>query len=228
MAMLLQAAAAAHAADDVTDAIDAAYPAYRAALFRTNAGAAAESAQAVAAAQQAWAGMRKRYESAPPPPYDRDARFSQTLTAVDAVYARAAVEVREQHLPQAHETLEAVRDLLGELRRRNGVIVYSDHVNAYHAQMERVLKEGPGLLGSADGLPAFTLEVGVLDHLAQRLSTEAGPTLLAQAGFGDAVREVLDSVGALRRSVLAQDPAAARRAVSTLKPPFSRLFLHFG
>lgn len=43
------------AADPVTDAVQKAYVPYRAALFKTNAGQADESANALKQAQQAWA-----------------------------------------------------------------------------------------------------------------------------------------------------------------------------
>lgn len=221
-------ASLAGAADVVTEAVDAAYPAYRTALFRTNSAEAAASEQAIAAAQRAWSGLRQRFEAAPPPPYDRDREFAKTLAEVDAVYALAATEVREGRLAQAHETLEQVRDLIGELRRRNGIVAYSDHVNAYHAQMEAILKDGPRMLDGAGGLPALALQAGALDHLARRLDTEAGAGLRAQPGFAESLQQVQDSTAALRRAVLAQDAAAARRAIAQLKPPFSRLFLRFG
>lgn len=226
-AALAIAALHGQAADALTDAIDAAYPPYRTALFRTNAGAADESVRAVAAARDAWAALRRRFAAGPVTPYDRDAGFAKTLADVDDVYGRAAAEARDGRLAAAHETLEAVRDLIGELRRRNGVIAYSDHVNACHAQMEAVLKEGPRQLEGA-GLAALAMQVGVLDHLARKLDTEAQPTLRSQPGFADALRDVQVSVGALRQAVLAQDAGAARRALSALKAPFSRLFLHFG
>lgn len=227
-AVLAAGAPVVDAADAVTEAIDAAYPSYRNALFRTNAGAAAESEQAVAAARNAWAALAGRFGTAPTAPYDRDIGFARTLSEVDAVYARAAAEVRDGKLTAAHETLESVRDLIGELRRRNGVIAYSDHVNAYHAQMEAVLNEGPRLLENEAGMRALTLQVGVLDHLATKLDAEASAALRAQAGFGDALREVQASVAALRQAMLAPDAGAAKRSIAALKAPFSRLFLRFG
>ena len=151
-----------------------------------------------------------------------------TLTKVGQVYERAASQVAAGQLPEAHETLEEVRDLLADLRRRNGVIVYSDHMNAYHAEMEHVLEGGAKLLGESRGLLELIARAGVLDYLAARLRSEAPPALAADPEFAPAVLAVEASVKALRQALMAQDAAAAREALGKLKGPYSRLFLRFG
>lgn len=62
------AAMPALAADPVTDAMQAAYAPYRAALFRTNSKAQLESEQAVAQAHQAWKAISERFAGKPPAP----------------------------------------------------------------------------------------------------------------------------------------------------------------
>lgn len=221
-------AAAANAADAVTDAVNEAYAPYRAALFRTNSKAQAESTQAIGAARDAWRRLSERFGAKPPPPYDRDQAFAETLAKVSAVYDRAADEIREERLADAHETLEQARDLMAELRRRNGVVTYSDHMNAYHEQMEHVLIDGAKLLDSPNGLAKLTAQAGVLEYLAARLRSEAPPALAKEAEFGRLVAQVQASVVALREAVFAQDPKAAREAMKQIKRPYSQLFLKFG
>lgn len=225
---LTLAAAPARAADPVTDAVQAAYVPYRTALFRTNAGAQAESVQAMDAARRAWQGVAARFAQARPAPYDRDDAFDATLGQVGQVYERAAAQVTAGRLAEAHETLEAVRDLLAELRRRNGVIVYSDHMNAYHAEMEHLIEAGPGGLGTPQGHMRLMARAGVLEYLAARLRTEAAPALAADPEFTPLARAVEASVQSLQRALLAQDADAVRAALGGLKGPYSRLFLRFG
>lgn len=226
--LLATTAVGAHAADAFTDAVAAAYAPYRSALFRTNSQAQAESEQAIAQARAAWDGVRQRFGTQAPAPYDRDAQFTQALQAVDSVYRKAADEIAARQLPQAHETLEAVRDLLAEQRRRNGVVVFSDHVNAYHAAMEHTLQSGPGLLAQGDGALQLMAQVGVLQHLAQQLRHQAPAALLAQPAFTELLDALDASVTGLRTATLRQDAAAMRAALGQLKAPFSRLFLRFG
>lgn len=216
------------AADAITDAMQAAYAPYRAALFRTNSKAQAESEQALAAARSQWRALVERHGARPGAPYDRDVAFAATLTQVDEVYARAEAQVAARQLPEAHETLEKARDLLSDLRRRNNVVVFSDHMNAYHGQMEHVLVDGPKLLGQPGRLLDVAALAGTLDYLAGRLRSEAPAALAQDTEFKALADAVQASVSALRAALSRQDEAAVREAIGKLKGPYSRFFLKFG
>ncbi len=224
----LLACLGAQAADPVTEAINQAYAPYRAALFRTNSKAQAESGQAMAQARQAWQSILDRFAARPPIPYDRDPEFSASLQAVGKVYEKAAGEIGQGKLAQAHETLEQARDIMAELRRRNGVIVFSDHMNAYHAEMEHVLQQGPAMTSSPQAMLTLVKRVGVLEYLAKQLRSEAPKALQNDAEFGAALQALETSVTTLHRAAMNQDAAAAREALDRLKGPYSRMFLKFG
>ena len=130
------------AADAVTDAMQAAYGPYRVALFKTNSNSQAEAQQAMTQAQQSWGKLAAQFGSKPPAPYDRDTAFGASVADVSKVYTKATEQVTANQLTAAHETLEAARDIMAQLRRRNQVVVYSDHMNAYHSEMEHVLIDG--------------------------------------------------------------------------------------
>jgi len=218
----------ARAADPVTEAINQAYAPYRVALFRTNSQAQAESEQAMAQARQAWQAILDRFAAQPPIPYDRDPEFRASLNAVVKVYEQAAGEVGQGKLVQAHETLEQARDIMAELRRRNGVVVFSDHMNAYHTEMEHVLQQGTAMTSSPQAMLTLVQRVGVLEYLAQRLRSEAPKALLGDAEFDAALHALETSVAALQRAAMNQDVTAAREALGRLKGPYSRMFLKFG
>ncbi len=219
---------AVQAADPVTDAVNAAYAPYRAALFRTNSQSQPESALAMAQARQVWQALIDRYAAQPPIPYDRDPGFGASLQAVRKVYDQATEEIGQGKLAQAHETLEQARDLMAELRRRNGVIVFSDHMNAYHAEMEHLLEQQQSLTHSPQALLTLIKRVGVLEYLAGRLRSEAPASLLGQPEFMEALQALETSVTVLQRAAMKQDAAAAREALGRLKGPYSRMFLKFG
>jgi hypothetical protein len=216
------------AADPFTDAMQAAYAPYRAALFRTNGKSQPEAEQATTQAQQAWKSLADRFAAKPPPPYDRDARFAATLAEVAAVYERAAEQVKAQRLADAHETLEQARGLMAGLRKRNDVIVFGDHMNAYHAEMEQVLDDGAKAGASAPDSMPLMARVGTLDYLVQRLRSDAPAALLHEPEFVKHLQTVEASVAALRNAVLAGDAAAARETIAKLKGPYSRMFLKCG
>jgi molybdopterin converting factor small subunit len=219
---------AAWSADPVTDALQKAYAPYRAALFKTNSGQAAESAEALKQAQQAWAQVTQMVKSQPTVPYANDALMAKTLTGVDQNYVKAAQQVAAGQLPEAHATLEAVRDLLSELRRQNQVIVYSDHMNAYHAQMEHLLDEGPKWLKAGDGMSKLAAQAGVLSYLAERLSVEAPAAAQASPEFKELLGAVNRSVAGLNNAVASGDKVQIEKAMGQVKAPYSKLFIKFG
>lgn len=216
------------AADPVTDAMERAYAPYRIALFRTNSNSQAESEQAIAQTRQAWNQLVTQFAQRPAAPYDRDGEFAATLARVSGVYDKAAGEIQKGQLTVAHETLEAARDIMADLRRRNQVVAYSDHMNAYHEEMEHVLTQGPKLLGAADGMLQLAGQVGTLEYLARRLTTEAPAQMSRSEEFVTAAKAVDKSVADLKAAVMRQDANAVREAIGKVKGPYSRMFIKFG
>lgn len=216
------------AADAVTDALSEAYAPYRVALFKTSSAPAAEAAQAVEAARQRWLQFIAQHGAQPGAPYDRDQRFVASLQDVLHALDTAATQTRSGELPAAHETLEQVRDLLAVLRARNNIVVFSDHMNAYHAAMEKVLGESMAATPGSDAWQQLTMQVGVLEYLANRLASEAPQELRQQEEFQSSLGNLRASVAALKAAVLAADPAAVKAALGKLKMPYSRLFVRFG
>lgn len=216
------------AADALTEAIQKAYAPYRAALFKTNGKSQAEAREVLDQAREGWARVASQFGVRPPPPYDRDKQLPQTFDAIDKAYAQASREVDQNHLGKAHATLEEVRDLLSDLRRRNGVIVLSDHMNAYHTAMEEMVEDGPALLGKPDGKLRLMARIGVLDYLVKNLKSEAPPELAANAEFAELAKGVAKSVADLEAALLADKEDAVKEAIGALKKPYSRLFLKFG
>lgn len=210
---------------DAEDQMRAAYADYRAALFHTNQSDAAASRAAVAAFAEKWDRLASDWRRLPPPQYADDPRLGETLDEVARVNVEAARLVEGGRIADAHEVLEKTRDALGSLRARNGVVTFSDHMNAYHEQMEKVL------LGAYDGyspagLAVLRDDVAVLAYLADELKKQR-PAAAAPA-IDEAIVPVLASVEAVRRALAGPDVAAVRSAVRALKPAYSRLFLRFG
>ncbi len=227
-ALALACASLAQASDALTDAMQDAYAPYRMALFRTNGKSQSEAQQAITQAQQAWRSVAERFGAKPPAPYDRDIELAGRMAQLNALYDRAAAAARDNRLTEAHEELESVRELTADLRRRNGVVVYSDHMNAYHAEMERLLVEAPKALGAPNGTLLVMSQVGALDYLVRQLRLQAPAALQRDAEFDVLLKDVEASVQAVRAALMRQDPDAVRGALGKVKPPYSRLFVKFG
>lgn len=219
----------AQAADPVTEAMQLANAPYRMALFKTNGTSQSEALQALAQAQAAWDKLAQQFMATTvPAPYDRDAAFGASVAAVAKVYTQAQSEINAGDLKAAHNTLEEARDIMSELRRRNQVVVFSDHMNTYHEVMEHVMVDGADTLTKPQGMQRLTMQVGALRHTADRLRTQAPEALTQNTEFMALLQAVQQSVTQLEEAVLAQDSAAAKAAIGKLKGPYSKLFAKFG
>lgn len=228
LAVVLSFGALAQAADPVSDLMQAANAPYRMALYKTNGKSQEEAQQAVVQAQQAWSTLSSQVGAKPAAPYDRDPAFGASVAEVSKVYDQALKEVSAGQLGTAHNTLERVRDIMADIRQRNNVVVFSDHMNAYHSQMEVIMLHGNETLAQPKGLLLLTAQMGALGYLAKQLEVQAADELKQNAEFAGLLKAVNQSVANLETALLNQDLAAVKEAVGKLKGPYSKLFAKFG
>lgn len=228
LAVVLSLGALAHAADPVTDLMQAANAPYRMALYKTNGKSQEEAQQAVVQAQQAWNKLSSQVGAKPAAPYDRDPVFGASVAEVSKVYDQALKEASAGQLGTAHNTLERVRDVMADMRQRNNVVVFSDHMNAYHSQMEVIMIHGNETLAQPKGMLLLTAQTGALSYLAKQLEVQAAAELKQNAEFAGLLKAVNQSVSNLEAALLNQDLGAVKDAMGKLKGPYSKLFAKFG
>lgn len=228
LAVALSFGVFAHAADAVTDLMQAANAPYRMALYKTNGKSQEEAQQALVQAQQTWGKLSTQFAVKPAAPYDRDPAFAASVAEVSKVYDQALLEVNAGQLSTAHNTLERVREIMAEMRQRNQVVVFSDHMNAYHSQMEVIMVHGNETLAQPKGMLLLTAQTGALSYLAKQLEAQAPADLTKNAEFAGLLKAVNQSVASLEAALLNQDLAAVKDAVGKLKGPYSKMFAKFG
>jgi hypothetical protein len=206
---------------DAEAQIGQAYADYRAALFHTNQKDKAATDAALTGFRTKWLALAAGWKASPPPQYADDPMLAATLEAVVRIANEAQAAAAMGDLPKAHDILEAIRRELGALRGRNGVITFSDRMNAYHEVMEHVVDGGAMT-------PAAALEhAGLLSHLAKDLAANR-PIGVDAAAFDGALKALEASVSAFQSAARSGDPAAVDTARKGLKQPYSRMFLRFG
>jgi len=203
-----------------------AYGHYRAAHFQSNSGNAEATSKAIEALSGKWAALESSWGTTPPPQYADDPAYTKTLSAVSAVISQARQEVAAGDLPTAHLTLEVLRDELGSMHDRNGVVSFSDRMNAYHAKMEEVLEHDLAALPDG-GVGMLREDAAVLAYLAENIVRHPAPES-ADPAYAALVEAMMQSVEALQAATRAGDAAAAKAAVGGLKVPYSKLFAKFG
>jgi hypothetical protein len=169
----------------------------------------------------------KACRTAAPPQYADDPKWSDTVLAVDRIIAAAKVASVGGDLAKSHHILEEIRDQLGSLRSRNGVIIFSDRMNAYHEKMEQILMGKYGDFDSV-GLGAVREDAVVLSYLADQIELHPPLGFAQDATYKEALAALKASVEALPHAARAGDKTAVQRAISMLKVPYSKLFLKYG
>jgi soluble cytochrome b562 len=212
---------------DYETALRAAYADYRNALFATNTKNRDGSDKTMAALDAKWSALVGKYRSSPPPHYSEDAKWAASLDQVSGVLARAKAEIAKGELAEAHETLEAVRERLGELRARNGLIAYSDRIDAFHHFMESVLTKPYGGLTGA-GLTELVEDAAVLAFLGNELKKSPPADAAQSADFAPLLAAMLGAVGELQAAARTGNVDAIKAARGKIKPAFAKLFVKFG
>lgn len=226
LVVLAAAPALAHGTFDTN--VRAAYADYRAALFANNKGDKAKALKALAAFRTKWHKVMAEFPK-PTPRYAEEKAWGRTLKAVANMARKGEQLAIFGRLADSHEVLEGIRDALGELRTRNHVVDFSDHVNAYHKQMEHLLSAGH----TAESLDAKALNgvretVGVLAYLADQIGAHASARLAGKAQFKTLLAGLKKSVADLRVALDSADTAAVAEAIQALKPAYAKLFVTFG
>lgn len=205
----------------------AAYADYRSALFTTNAKDVAAAAKSLDALAVKWRAIDARWGNTPPPQYAEDGQWGNTVKRVSQIIVEADRTIRAGNLPEAHEILERLRDEIGALNARNNIATFSDRMNAYHERMEKVL--GGNYEGFSDsGRSRVREDLGVLEFLAGELERHAPKDTVSTPEFRANLQGLRDSLGALRTALAGSDSQAIGKAISGLKPAYSKFFLRFG
>jgi len=212
---------------DFEAAYDTTYASYRTALFATNMGDAAKSIDALGLLDSNWTGLITQYRASPPPQYEADPMWDETIQDVTNILEQAISEVAAGDLPMAHETLEGIRESLGSLHARNNVETFSDRMNAYHTEMEAVLSIDLANMDTAVWQNLLE-HSAVLAYLATDVLAAPPAAAIESPEFASLVASLQTSVDQFVAATRSGDDVALQAAIGALKVPYSKLFLKFG
>jgi hypothetical protein len=209
--------------------VEKAYAAYRKALFQTNRKDAEKSEKANEMFIQQWKQIKQTYSAKPPEVFSSDPGWESTLTSIEEIAQKSVGQIAEGHFAEAHETLEAIRDELADLRKRNSVIVFSDHINNYHEVMEGLLEGGytPEKINSQT-MGQIYGQFAILQYLAAAIKENAPLKYKDNQQFQQLEAGLFGSLEDLDNALESKDPASISTAINMLKPAYAKLFVNFG
>lgn len=204
---------------------------YRASLFYLGTENPAVAGFEIAEAATLWTEAVMPFAENPPDAFADDPRFAEDLNEVlrrmkeaDAKLASGALSA------EAQAALDPIGPLLAALRQRNGVVVFSDHVAAANAAMERLwaFRHAPPDWSDAAAVGELTAAAAVTIHLYHRLLDTAPAAVASNPEFQRILEGALTSLDGLWEQILA---ANEERVISYLRElrSFDRiLWLQFG
>jgi hypothetical protein len=165
------------------------------------------------------------------------ATWQNELKTIDAAIAKATEQVQQEQYAAAHETLEAIRDLMMNARRREGVSYPLDTLSDFHITMEEIVKPAMDLTppdlnesvvanlrilcDEADG-KWQEAEAAEFDLTLYGLKPEAAETARQH------IANVRAAINKLSDALAGDDPKATIQAARGLKPPFAQAYMFFG
>lgn len=223
-------APAATATGDFETRLRAAQDDYRVALNATRGADGPDATRAIRLFVTAMDRIVTDFPEPPPPRFGEDPQWSGTMEEISGLGRGAVAAAEAGDIVTAHDHLELIRKLIRDLRRRNGVLAYSDIVSSYHIEVESVLLGGytPATFSRRDTFGRLREQVGVLEYLAVRLERDAPFASVVDPDFHPLVDALFASIDALRRAIIAGDKKAAREAMDGLLPAYWAFFLKFG
>jgi hypothetical protein len=161
------------------------------------------------------------------------ARWPTVKTAIEAADKLA----REGRLADAHETLEPIRDLLAEDRKRLGLEYPVDKLNEFHAVMEMIVK--PAVKATPEGVDQKflgRLRESAVEASALWARVEQTSFRVPYLQLTAQEQQVLEKSIAAERAALSRlnralrdgDRAAILQAARAIKPPFAKTYMTIG
>lgn len=212
------------------DAFADAYGHYRQAVFYGRTGNVAVAALELDEFAAKWSALAIRFGDDPPDAFAGDTAWNDTLSSIGEI-ARQGLEAFDAgDVAAATQALAPVRGIAGELRRRNGVTVYSDDVDELSAAMDvlagyrRDVKD----LGEPEAAAKVTRQAAVVSYLFEKCDARAPDAFRNDPEFRRLVDGARESMDKLRASLRTRDIRLYRIGIGELRSYERILFLRFG
>jgi hypothetical protein len=232
-AALVSAPSAQATADELQDFFEAkqnAYRYYRSAWFYLRTGNTDLAALELSFFVRGWDEIRSRFSEAPPGPFADDPLWREGLAEIGARAVDGMTALESADTEAAKASLGPIPRVMADIRARNGVVTFSDAVDALTGAMEslwRYRSEPPNL---SDQATVANLDEGAVRLRAafDRLRNDAPDDVAFDDQFLRLVNDSDAAIDRLQNAVDARDQSALINALRELRSFERLLWLNFG
>jgi len=223
---------AAHAGDlaDFNKAVAAAYAPYRDAVSYLRTENVALAAFELDDVIVKWRDVTMRFAAAAPDAFADDPTWEATLRGIGTRLDDALSAIDAGDDKAALQTLAPIRGELGDLRARNGVVVFSDRVNEVSAAMDALwvyFSAAPDL-ASAEIARDITAKMAVLTYVVGRCREQAPADLREDETFIRLIDGLAEGTGRIGRALDERNQNRLSVILGELRSFERILFLRFG
>lgn len=207
-----------------------AYVHYREAVFYTRTGNTPVADLALDQFVTKWAALVERYADRPPLHYAGDQKFGETLRDILARAEEGLAALDVDDTDAAGEAIIPIRDILAELRKRNGLVTWSDLIDELSAAMDilaRYRREVKSL-DDAETVAMVRAQAAIVAALFERCGREAAPAVASEPEFKRLINGAAESMDKLLESFDTRSMRLYRIGIGELRSYERLMYLRFG
>lgn len=212
------------------DAFADAYRHYRQAVFYGRSGNVAVAALELDEFVAKWSAVVERFGATPPDAFADDGAWRETLDSIGTAARRGLEHLDAGDAEAARQVLDPVRGIAGDLRRRNGVAVFSDDVDELSAAMtilaryRREIEE----LSEPNVVARVAKQAAIVAYLFEKCDMRAPEAVRRDPEFRRLIDGANESMGKLWTSLKTGDMRLYRIGIGEVHSYERILYLRFG
>lgn len=177
-----------------------------------------------------WAALEAKYRDNPPDAFADDKAWTSVLADVGARARDGLDRLDAGDIEGARSLLMPIRDMMGELRRRNGVATYSDRIDELSAEMGVLARYRREIrdLDDPEAAGMVARQAAVVDYLFEKCAAEAPAAIAEDPEFKRLVTGARASMKNLWKALDTADSRFYRVATGELHSYERILFFRFG
>ena len=212
------------------DAFADAWGHYRQAVFYGRSGNSAVAALELDDFIAKWAVLAARFGDDAPDAFADDGAWKETLESISAMAGQGLEQFDAGEAEGAVQTLAPVRGIAGDLRRRNGVTLFSDDVDELSAAMDVLARYRSEIkdLGNEESAAKVARQAAVVAYLFDKCDARAPAAIKGDPEFWRLIDGARESMDRLWASLRTGDIRLYRIGIGELRSYERILFLRFG
>jgi hypothetical protein len=180
--------------------------------------------------RNAWGDLTGRFGMTPPAPLRDNRLYAETLIDVPMRLVSASLMLDMGRIDLAQNSLQAVRQKLGDMRRGSGVEVLADCVLAYNAAMAAFVAydDAPPDWSRTNTVPEISARADAVAKAARHCDALAGDTVRDKPEFRRLIDGTLDSLAFMPKVIEAHDNDLLHRLIGELRAFDNLLVFRYG